>query len=133
MVRTSTLPLSALLAAALLTVSGPAAGQGQGTPDAEQLFARAIELHQAGDILGAIESYKAVLAIAPDRADALSNLGAAYVRLGQYDDAVAQYALALKADPGKHLDSLESGARLLQVGATPTGNSRAPASRGVGP
>jgi tetratricopeptide (TPR) repeat protein len=99
MARTPTLPLSVLVTAALLTVSGPAAGQGQGAPDAERLFARAIELHQAGDILGAIDSYKAVLAIAPDRADALSNLGAAYVRLGQYDDAVAQYALALKADP----------------------------------
>ena len=37
--------------------------------------------------------------IAPDRSDALSNLGAAYVRLGQYDDAVTQYAAALKVDP----------------------------------
>src|SRR4029078_8668759 len=30
---------------------------------------------------------------------ALSNLGAAYVKLGQYDDAVARYNEALKVDP----------------------------------
>src|SRR6185503_19159577 len=39
------------------------------------------------------------LAISPDRADALSNLGAAYVRLGQYDDGIKQYQAAIKADP----------------------------------
>ena len=50
-------------------------------------------------MLGAIDTYKAALTIIPDRADALSNLGAAYVRLGQYDDAIAQYEAALKADP----------------------------------
>jgi protein O-GlcNAc transferase len=64
----------------------------------ERLFARALELHQAGDIVGAIDTYKAALAIIPDRADALSNLGAAYVKLGQFDDAIAQYEAALKAD-----------------------------------
>ena len=128
--RRSLLPV--LLAARAPDLSGPAAGQVQSAPDAERLFARAIELHQAGDILGAIDTYKAVLAIAPDRADALSNLGAAYVRLGQYDDAIAQYALALKADPGQRRDSPESRARLLQVGAPAPGDSRAQARRGVG-
>lgn len=91
------MPRLALLLA--LLVGAPAWTGAQTVPDPERLLARAIELHQAGDILGAIESYKAVLAIAPDRGDALSNLGAAYVRLGQYDDAIAQYGLALKADP----------------------------------
>ena len=50
-------------------------------------------------MLGAIDTYKAALAILPDRADALSNLGAAYVRLGQFDDAMQQYEAALKSDP----------------------------------
>ena len=50
-------------------------------------------------MLGAIDTYKAALTISPDRADALSNLGAAYVRLGQFDDAIAQYEAALKSDP----------------------------------
>ena len=69
------------------------------SPDFERLFVRAMELHQAGDFIGAIDTYKAALAISPDRADALSNLGAAYVRLGQFDDAIQQYEAALKTDP----------------------------------
>ena len=70
----------------------------QSPQSADSLLARAMELHQAGDLLGAIDTYKAVLAIEPERADALSNLGAAYVRLGQFDDAIQQYSAALKVD-----------------------------------
>src|SRR5947208_3394644 len=82
------------------TPAGHAGGQSQAAPqDFDRLLARAMELHQAGDLLGAIDFYKSALAIAPDRADALSNLGAAYARLGQYDDAVKEYDAALKADP----------------------------------
>lgn len=57
-----------------------------------------MQLHQAGDLLGAIDTYKAALTIDPKRADALSNLGAAYVRLGQFDDAITAYEAALKID-----------------------------------
>jgi tetratricopeptide (TPR) repeat protein len=90
--RTSLLFLVAVWSAAV-----PA--QAQTAQDFERLLARAIELHNAGDILGAIESYTAALAINPERADALSNLGAAYVKLGQYDDAIKQYERALEVDP----------------------------------
>ena len=90
--RLLAIPLVLLLAAA----SGRA--QGQAAQDFERLFARGLELQQAGDILGAIDAYKSALTILPDRADARSNLGAAYVRLGQYDEAIAQYEAALKAD-----------------------------------
>ena len=82
----------------ILSVAAPARGQAGVPPDADRLMARGIELHQAGDILGAIDAYKAVLAMAPARADALSNLGAAYVRLGQYDEAIKQYEAALQSD-----------------------------------
>lgn len=92
--RLSLLPL-------LLLLMAPPVGaqQAQTEEDFERLLTRAIELHEAGDILGAIDTYRTALAILPDRADALSNLGAAYVRLGQYDEAIAQYEAALKADP----------------------------------
>ena len=112
-----------------LLIAAPSLAEAQTNADAEKLLARAIELHQAGDILGAIDSYKAALAIAPDRGDALSNLGAAYVRLGQFDDAIAQYNHALKNDPTQHVDSAEPGARLLQVGAAATRGSRAQTNR----
>jgi tetratricopeptide (TPR) repeat protein len=93
MVRFSTLCLVLLLA----TSAAPAVGQT--AQDYDRLLARALELHKAGDILGAIDAYQAALALIPDRADALSNLGAAYVRLGQYDDAIKQYERALESDP----------------------------------
>jgi tetratricopeptide (TPR) repeat protein len=70
--------------------------------DFETLFARALELQEAGDVLGAIDTYKAALTISPDRPDALSNIGAAYVRLGQYDDAIKSYEAALKIEPLSH-------------------------------
>jgi tetratricopeptide (TPR) repeat protein len=83
----------------VLLAAAPVRAQPEKTVEFERLFTRAMELHQAGDMLGAIDTYKAALTLIPDRADALSNLGAAYVRLGQYDDAIKQYEAALKADP----------------------------------
>lgn len=88
-----------LLVLPVLLAAAPAWAQAPAAADYDRLFARALELHQAGDVLGAIDSYKAALAASPNHPDALSNLGAAYVRLGQYDDAVVQYEAALKADP----------------------------------
>ncbi len=88
------------LAILFAVVAGaPTSAAAQSPQSADSLLARAMELHQAGDLLGAIDNYKAVLAIEPERADALSNLGAAYVRLGQFDDAIQQYSAALKVDP----------------------------------
>lgn len=82
----------------LLAVARPTGAQSAGPADADRLVTRAIELHQAGDLLGAIDTYKAALTLSPDRADALSNLGAAFVRLGQFDDAIKHYEEALKHD-----------------------------------
>jgi tetratricopeptide (TPR) repeat protein len=87
----------ALVALVSILMATPA--RAQDVQSFDSLFARALEMQQAGDVLGAIEAYKAALTASPGRADALSNLGAAYVKLGQYDDAVQQYDAALKADP----------------------------------
>jgi len=77
----------------------PAGAAAQTGADAEALFARGVQLHQAGDVLGAIQAYQEALAKEPGRIDALSNLGAAYVHLGRYADAVEQYRKALAVDP----------------------------------
>jgi tetratricopeptide (TPR) repeat protein len=83
----------------LLLLAAAAAGGAQTAADlAEESFARGVQLHEAGDILGAIEAYKDALAKEPSRIDARSNLGAAYVRLGRYEDAIGQYRNALEAD-----------------------------------
>ena len=68
--------------------------------DPEQIFSHAVELHQAGDIQGAIREYEAFLAIRPQRVDARSNLGAAYARLGRYEQAIVEYQRALAIEPG---------------------------------
>jgi len=86
-----------LLAAMALTASvGPALAAPQAQEqDADTLLARALAQHRAGDILGAIDAYLALLERAPERADVRSNLGAAYARLGRHEEAIAQYRLAL--------------------------------------
>lgn len=90
----------------VITVGSPPCGEGAQTRDlspperADELFARGIALHQAGDILGAIEAYQDALKLDPVRFEPLSNLGAAFVRLGRYEEAIDHYrkALALDAD-----------------------------------
>ncbi|HKQ07677.1 MAG TPA: tetratricopeptide repeat protein [Blastocatellia bacterium] len=86
-----------LVACVWLAQAAPALAQA-GPADVDRAFARATELHQAGDIEGAIRGYQAILAAHPDRADVRSNLGAAYSRLGRYEDAIAQYKQALARD-----------------------------------
>ncbi len=90
-------------------VAAPAAAQAIDVPVEQQLdtmLARAVVLHEAGDLMGAIQYYEAALAIAPDRADIRSNLGAAHVGLGHYAEAIAEYtkALAGQDDPSIRLN-----------------------------
>jgi tetratricopeptide (TPR) repeat protein len=73
-------------------------GQTAAPAEFDKLVAQAVQLHEAGDILGAIDAYSAALQIQPDHPGVRSNLGAAYVRLGKYDDAIEQYNAALRAD-----------------------------------
>src|SRR5499427_8899387 len=92
----------------LLTLSAPAEAQAaRPAPGAdenpERIFARAYQLHQSGDIEGAIREYQAYLALRPERIDARSNLGAALARLGRYAEAIEQYKRALALD-GRNQD-----------------------------
>ena len=61
-------------------------------------FARAVQLHQAGDWENAVKEYQQFLAEKPDRTDARSNLGAVLARLGRYQEAIEQYHRALLLD-----------------------------------
>src|ERR1035438_9513687 len=72
---------------------------GQTPPDGCALD-RAIQLHQAGDLPGAIREYRACIAAEPNRVEARSNLGAVLVKLGRYQDAIDQYQAALKVAAG---------------------------------
>ena len=63
--------------------------------DVEVAFERATQLHQSGDLEGAVRAYLAILAQHPERVDVRSNLGAAYSGLGRYEDAIEQYKRGL--------------------------------------
>src|SRR6266567_4303604 len=86
--------MASLLAAALLSFASQVVCQ----DDVERAFAQAMQLHESGNIEGAIRGYQAILISHPERADVRSNLGAAYSRLGRYEDAIEQYQKALALD-----------------------------------
>jgi tetratricopeptide (TPR) repeat protein len=88
----------AALASLALPAPRPAAAQ---PADLDALLARAVELHQAGDLEGAANLYVEVLRAAPQASRVRSNLGAAWAGLGRYEDAIDQYrqALAQEDDP----------------------------------
>jgi len=83
---------------ALLVLLGAQTPAQQPPREFDRLVASAVELHQAGDVLGAIEAYSAALRVEPNHPGVRSNLGAAYVRLGKYDEAIEQYREALRID-----------------------------------
>ena len=110
------LPLR-LLILALLACGFAAYAQ----PDAtEEILKQAIGLHQGGNITGAIQAYEKYLARRPDSVLALSNLGAAYARVGRYQDAIVQYRHALKLQPGYPSAELNLALAYYKTGQTET-------------
>jgi tetratricopeptide (TPR) repeat protein len=85
-----------LLLLAVLVV--PQAAAPQPPREFDRLVAEAVQLHEAGDVLGAIDAYQAALRLDPKQPGVHSNLGAAYVKLGKYDEAIRQYQQALAID-----------------------------------
>jgi Flp pilus assembly protein TadD len=80
----------ALLLLALVTAPPP--------EDARTALARAVSLHQAGDLEGSVAAYRESLALAPS-VEARSNLGAALAALGRYAEAIDAYRAALAMAP----------------------------------
>ena len=80
--------------------AGPASAQDSAAVERE--FERVTQLHQSGDLQGAVRGYVAILANHPARVDVRSNLGAAYSALGRYEDAIEQYKRALIIDSSNY-------------------------------
>jgi Flp pilus assembly protein TadD len=94
-------PSRCLILVTLMIFPALARGQSEDVARSDELFAEGVALHQAGDLIGAIDAYERALQATPWRLDARSNLGAALVRLGRYDEAVEEYRQALETDPGQ--------------------------------
>ena len=94
------------------------------------MLGRALVMHKAGDLLGAVQAYEVVLQSEPGRADVRSNLGAAYIALGRFDDGMKEYKAAIASDPnnptyhfnlglasykaGRHEDAAPEFAKVLE-------------------
>lgn len=68
------------------------------TADPAALLAKAVSLQQAGDTEGAAAAYEQALRLGVESPAVRSNLGAAYARLGRYDEAIEQYRKALETE-----------------------------------
>ena len=85
----------------LLLVCGGVSAQ-EPSAAVEREFERATQLHQSGDLQGAVRAYTAILSTHPARVDVRSNLGAAYSALGRYEEAIEQYKRALAVEPANY-------------------------------
>ena len=64
-----------------------------------ELFAKADSAYKAADAKIAIQLYEDLLKVQPESLPARGNLAVALAHLGRYEDAVAQYKLALRRAP----------------------------------
>ena len=69
-------------------------------PEVGQLKAAAAARYEAGDLKGALECLRRLLAVSPRDAEALSDAGTVSYALGATDQARGYYVRALRADPG---------------------------------
>src|SRR6476660_9647727 len=93
--RLSSVLIVLLFASAMVSAQDPSVA-------VEREFERATQLHQSGDLQGAVRAYLAILATNPARVDVRSNLGAAYSALGRYEDAIQEYKRALIIDSSNY-------------------------------
>ena len=68
-------------------------------PELQQLFARAIELHDDGDPAAALPLYQQVARTLPDADIVQYNLGLALYELGHFEQAAEAFEAALKTNP----------------------------------
>jgi tetratricopeptide (TPR) repeat protein len=97
--------LLAALAFASQPVSAPA----------EREYARGVDLQKRGDLQGARSAYEAALKAAPERIDALSNLGLVYAQLGEYNLAIKSFRKALALAPGQPVIRFNLALTFLQA------------------
>jgi tetratricopeptide (TPR) repeat protein len=82
----------------------------------DDLLRDALARYQRGDMEGAIQNYRTYLEVRPEAFDVRSNLGAALVGLGRFDEAIAEYRRALAADPNNPSVLMNLGLAYYKMG-----------------
>src|SRR5215471_12038113 len=88
-----------MLLAVLITGLCLASPGQQRTHEISSRFNRAVELQRQGAWSDAETEYRAVVALAPDYAEAQANLGVILSRLGKYEEAISAFESALRLNP----------------------------------
>src|SRR3984957_20490904 len=88
--------LFALILVPVLSATAQAQMSHQQQP---QLVQDAMQKQQAGDLEGAVTGYREFLKLHPEATAIHSNLGAALVGLGRFEEALPEYKTALKQSP----------------------------------
>src|SRR5256886_7056014 len=76
-----------------------ATGLAQKAQSPQALINDAIAKQQAGDLEGAAKGYREFLKLHPEATAIHSNLGASLAGLGQFEEAIPEYKIALKRSP----------------------------------
>lgn len=83
-----------------LTISAtPAQGDGEVTPEVQQLYAQARAARERGDMPQAIKDYRAMIKLAPHLAAAFNNLGLIYFDTHDYAEAAQVLKRGLELNP----------------------------------
>jgi tetratricopeptide (TPR) repeat protein len=88
----------------------------QTQPSPQELVQDAIEKQRSGDLQGAVTEYREFLKMHPEATVIHSNLGAALVGLGRFEEAIPEYKIALKQSPGMESARLNLGLVYYKMG-----------------
>ncbi len=95
----------------------PAKLHSMASPSPEQLFQAALDCETQSELLPqAIENYRHVLELAPGWVDAHINLGVALYQMGNSDEALAEFACAVRLDPLNGISRYNLGCVLEERG-----------------
>jgi tetratricopeptide (TPR) repeat protein len=84
--------------------------------DAKKAFVKSIELNEKGDVEGSLEYLKRATEIDAEYMEAFNNLGARYLRLGRYQEALGAFRRAMELDPSATMVQVNTGVALMALG-----------------
>ncbi len=110
------LPRTLAIVAVLLLVLHIAAGQEANNARVDELRAQIAAAQSRGDIQGVVRGYEEMIKVSPGFAPAYNNLGAAYVRQGNFQRAAEVLEKGLAIDPKMTSANALLGVALYELG-----------------